>query len=902
MALNLIKKLQSIFGQKIINQIESNFEDIEQYADTNESYKKTHGSTEKNAHTTEQILHILEDGLKSTSSDELKYQRQQIKELVLGHNGNGISELTAARTSMDAKRFGTLDNRLYHDFLKEKNEREAADADLLAKIQRNVNVDDFGADPTGKVDSSEAFKKALGNGGVTVNLSAGTYLLDKGIKLPNYSRLVGQGQDISTIKLSTKAPRETIAITNLKMSGEAKCISVEHLAVNGNKTARFPNEQHEYNGATYYHPKPSGGSLSSNIRFAGVTKGFAKDVKSYDAILHCIDVTHASDTYYNKGDGQRVPEELESKYIWIENCETYGQGDDGITTHHSRYIFINNCYSYKPKAYHGNSNGIEVDDGSQKVYLEGNTTYHNHCGIEIKAHDDSSAPNGIYVNGHVSKDDARSYVLRHIGHHRSKTDDKSKTAYNVVLDNCMAITPFQNNVYHGWTPRALTVSAYRNVQVNNFIAIGDDRFTYGEPVCTIQFMAENIVYNNFNIMNFRNAGQDIRILGGDNRGRNYTISNSNFYRSSNKCAIQDGGRVYTTKVTGCNFTGNGTGTAIQGYNSKMQIYGVSCEGYAHAAKLNAEVYDYMPVRMNGGVTIGSTGSHANAKRAAVIASTGGSNAHEDRTFNIGSSRKTQAYGSRSGNIGSTNSQTIKGKHSQLILASKNVKSKNSFVTVGGYSEGTQASDKNIKYELSSFSGDLTLSGKLKQDNADIAELMESQSGQPIEMGMIVTLDGDKVRKAQQGDFPIGIISGTASLVSNDKSFHHKDRFLKDEYGVIVTETKEVLNYDKEGNEYPEYREIPVKNPNYIEDIEYKPRSERPEWNTVGMIGQIYTNVEKNVVAGDFISGRAGIGYKDYEKGRGIVMEVTTPYTEERGCAIALVLWGLDNGIRKVSAR
>lgn len=72
-----------------------------------------------------------------------------------------------------------------------------------------------------------------------VTLSAGTYLLDKGLKLPNYTRLVGQGQDISTIKLSTKAPRETIALTNLKMSGEARCISIEDLAVNGNKKKDF---------------------------------------------------------------------------------------------------------------------------------------------------------------------------------------------------------------------------------------------------------------------------------------------------------------------------------------------------------------------------------------------------------------------------------------------------------------------------------------------------------------------------------------------------------------------------------------------------------------------------------------------------------------------------------------
>ncbi|MFG0935311.1 peptidase G2, partial [Staphylococcus sp. 231237_7MaSpsaltlick] len=133
-----------------------------------------------------------------------------------------------------------------------------------------------------------------------------------------------QGQDISTIKLSTKAPRETIALTNLKMSGEARCISIEDLAVNGNKKERFPGQTPTGAGAPYDYETPSGGSLSSNIRYAGVKKAFVKNVKSYDAMLHGIDITYASDSYYNEGDGKRVPIALESMYIWIENCETYG--------------------------------------------------------------------------------------------------------------------------------------------------------------------------------------------------------------------------------------------------------------------------------------------------------------------------------------------------------------------------------------------------------------------------------------------------------------------------------------------------------------------------------------------------------------------------------------------------
>ncbi|MGX5789883.1 peptidase G2 autoproteolytic cleavage domain-containing protein [Staphylococcus equorum] len=886
MSLNLIKKLHSVFGQKIVNQVESNFEDIESYTDRNESYKVSHKNTEKKAHNTTQIIHKMVDGLETLTSDELKYQREQIAELVLGHNGNGIQELTASRTSMDAKRFPDLSNRLYHDFLKEKNDREKADAELKAMIQRNVNVDDYGGDPTGTKDSSEAFKKALGSGGVTVNLSAGTYLLDKGIKLPNYTRLVGQGQDISTIKLSKKAPRETIAITNLKMSGEAKCISIENLAVNGDKMNRFPEGNDDYMGSN-----PSGGSLSSNIRFAGVTKGFVQNVKSYDPLLHCIDVTFASDDYFYKGDGVRVPEELESKYIWIENCEAYGFGDDGITTHHSRYLFISNCYSHSPKPNHGNANAFEIDDGSQFVIMTANTSYKSYGGIEIKAHATSSASHGIVVNGHISIKDCRSYNPRHIGHHHATTD-VSKTAKSIVLNDCIALFPYKNGVYKNADPRALVISAYRNIAVNNFTAIGDSSFTSGQPAIAIQFMSGNVVLNNININGFRNASADIKVNGGANKGKNIIFSNINIFQSSNKGGIVGGAKVQGMKIIGANLQGNGTGNGIESYNNLVEVIGCSATGYANNAFIANEKYSVVPTVVKGGFSGGSTGSAAVAPQSAILASTGNSRAYDTRSYVLGSGDSSIARGSRSSVTNSLQSETSKGNHTQMVFNSNRVKAVKNYHVVAGYADKGGPSEKNIKYDLSTYTGTITLAGKLKQDNADIAELMESQSGQPIEMGMIVALDGSKVRKSQQGDRDIGVISGTASLVSNDKSFHHKDRYLKDEYGVVMTEHKEVTYTDDEGIEHSEWRDIPVDNPDYVEDLEYKSRSERLEWNTVGMLGQIYTNVEKDVRAGDFISGRAGIGFKDYENGRGIVMEITSEYTDERGCAIALVLWGV----------
>ncbi|TJX95198.1 peptidase G2 autoproteolytic cleavage domain-containing protein [Staphylococcus haemolyticus] len=880
-------KLHSLFGSDFISQVEQNFETIKSWADKKDNEYQNHVTNQKNAHKSSQIKHTIKSGQDVNLQDHERYQDEQITNLVLGHNGDGVQELRASRTSMDAQNFDDLSNRLYHDFLRENNEREKLRAELFKKIQRIVNVDDFGGDPTGQKDSTKAFQDALGTGNVLVTMSAGTYLTT-GIKMPNNSRLVGQGKDITTIKFMDSTPAENIGITNLKMSGNAKNISLENFTFDGNK---FRQDK---------KLKPTGGSRSSNIRFAGVTNGYIYNVKSHSALLHCIDVTYANDDYYYEGDGNRVPYALESKHIHIDNCETYACGDDSITTHHSRYITITNCYAHHPTITGGNNNGIEIDDGSQFVFLSDNRTEGNFGGVEIKAHAPASASRCVFVNNHLSIEDTRAYNIRHIGHHRAKTDAKSKTAYDVSLNNCVALRPKYNGVYPGTTPRALLISAYKNVSVNNFTAIGDSDFSKlangktdsNLPAIAVQFMAENVILNNITVTGFTTAGQDIKFFGGDNRGERFILSNVNIYNSSPKVGIASGGGIYDLKIINGNLKGRGTGNGIETYNNTTVISGITADDYSNAAVIANEKYKTVPTVLKGGLSAGSTGSAAVDPRSVVLATTGNSRAYSPRSFVLGSGMSSKAYGSRSGIINSLSSETDKEAHTQTVFNSRNVKSPGSYRVVAGYSSTGSPSTSNIKVDLNTLQGNLNLAGKLTQNNADIAELFESQSGQSIELGTIVTLDGDKIRKAQPNDEPIGVISGTAALVANDKTYHHKDRYLQNEYGMTLTKRVQREFEDVDGNPVFEWRDEPIENPNYNEDLPYVSRSERPEWNTVGLIGQIYTNVEKDVIAGDLINGKAGIGYKDNVNGKGRVMAVTTPYNEERGFAIALVLWGV----------
>ncbi len=857
-------------GQKFRKMIIENFRYIDykfsQYRDIFNKHK-----SEKHAHDAKNIDYKL-----TNVSDHLDYQRSQIRRLVLGHNGDGIQELTDSHVAIDSTPFNVLSERLYYDFNKINQTMESNYNTLNKKIERIINVNDYGADPTGQTDSTEAFKKAFGNGGRHIHMTEGTYIVS-GLKLPSNTILSGEGYIATTIKLSDDAPAEAIAITNLDMNGVAENIGVEGLLVDGNRTRQ---------GGTL---KAAGGSLSSGIRLAGVKNGFVKNVKTKNTLLHGIDVTYASDEYSYAGDGVRVPRHLESEYIWIDNCESTGFGDDGITTHHSRYLFISNSYSHHPFG-KGNSNGIEIDDGSQYVYLDNNITEENFGGLEIKGHEPTSAASHVFVNNHISINDNRSYNIRHIGHHKA-SDTQSKTAYDVMLNNCTAVTPYMNEVYPGSTPRAMVISAFRNVQINNFTAIGDGTFTAGQPVIAIQYRAENVTFNGLNIRGFKNASADVQIYGGANRPKKITISNFNIIDSSSNKGIANGSRVYDTKIIGGNMQGQGTGTAIFSYNNNTEIIGVMAEKYANQADLAGKLYKTMPTVAKGGFSGGTTGGGAIAQRSAVIASTGGSYAHSDRSTVIGSGDNSHAYGSRSAVINSLESETLPGSYCQTIVNSRGVKSPGNYHFLLGY--GLNGADyANTTIDMSSTSGNIKTKGTVSsgQNFGDYAEYFESQSGQAIPNGTIVTLDGRYIRKAQIGDKPIGVISGTAGVILGDQMFHHKDKFLKDEFGVTLTEWQTKEWQDDEGNWYSEEVEVPIPNPDYIEyEDDYIPRSERPEWNVVGLVGQVFTRFKGELKPNDYIKSDNGVGVRDNVNGHYRVLEITTPYDIEKGYGVAVVL-------------
>jgi hypothetical protein len=120
--------------------------------------------------------------------------------------------------------------------------------------------------------------------------------------------------------------------------------------------------------------------------------------------------------------------------------------------------------------------------------------------------------------------------------------------------------------------------------------------------------------------------------------------------------------------------------------------------------------------------------------------------------------------------------------------------------------------------------------------ADYAEYFEWVDGNPENedrVGYFVTFeDGRYIRKANEGDYILGIVSGNPCVLGNhDECWLGKNKM--DEWGRFVYVTgKEVDPLTGKEVEYTTYDV----NPDYDPTTEYIPRSERSEWSAVGMLG------------------------------------------------------------------
>ncbi len=131
-----------------------------------------------------------------------------------------------------------------------------------------------------------------------------------------------------------------------------------------------------------------------------------------------------------------------------------------------------------------------------------------------------------------------------------------------------------------------------------------------------------------------------------------------------------------------------------------------------------------------------------------------------------------------------------------------------------------------------YDGNVYSKAAYNTTGADYAEYFEWADGNLCSedrTGLFVTLEGDKIKPAGEGDYILGVISANPSVIGNSDE-HWMGKFKMDRFKRYCIQG----NTSEDGEISTGY----VLNDGYDKDKEYVHRADRPEWDTVGLLGQL----------------------------------------------------------------
>jgi len=140
----------------------------------------------------------------------------------------------------------------------------------------------------------------------------------------------------------------------------------------------------------------------------------------------------------------------------------------------------------------------------------------------------------------------------------------------------------------------------------------------------------------------------------------------------------------------------------------------------------------------------------------------------------------------------------------------------------GNGTGTSAAERSNAFSVLT-NGNCYAQGAFAGGGADYAEWFEGDPDLPI--GASVVIQEGRVVQAQAGDEPVGVVRSPraeVSVVGNAYEHYWRGKYAVDEDGGRVL--------DDQG--------FPVISEAYNSDLPYVPRSQRPEWKLVGLLGQV----------------------------------------------------------------
>lgn len=284
---------------------------------------------------------------------------------------------------------------------------------------------------------------------------------------------------------------------------------------------------------------------------------------------------------------------------------------------------------------------------------------------------------------------------------------------------------------------------------------------------------------------------------------------------------------------GCETTANDNYSHAEGYKTMAHNQSSHAEGWYTTAS------GYNGSHAEGQNTLAS-GNTSHAEGIWTIASASYSHAEGSSTKASGDSSHAEGfYTTANGDCSHVAGEYTLANYCQTVVGRYNISKgatykytvNSGYFIVGSGSDSAKANCFRAT-ETNTYGMTYSPSGA---DYAEMFEWLDSNTNNEDRIGKFVTIDGDKIKLATSNDdYILGVISGNPSVMGNTYDDQWQGMFETDIYGRPI--------YEKQERELEDgikvYDDIQKVNPNYDNTQEYIPRSERPEWDAVGLVGKL----------------------------------------------------------------
>lgn len=268
-----------------------------------------------------------------------------------------------------------------------------------------------------------------------------------------------------------------------------------------------------------------------------------------------------------------------------------------------------------------------------------------------------------------------------------------------------------------------------------------------------------------------------------------------------------------TKAINANAHAEGRNTTASGLNTHAEGNNTTASGsYSHAEGSATKAERDCAHSEGNGTTASGMNSHAEGSNTKASGHSGHSEGYKTTALD---------YQHAGGHYNNTTTATIS--------TYTGTGTGTSFV-IGNGTENALSNAFRINDNGEVFAKSATIS-----TGADYAEYFEWEDENPEKedrRGYFVTLNNKKIKLAQPGDYILGIVSGFPSVIGNGDE-EWMGRYIFDDFGTPIYEEfvyEDLITGEKKtGTKWKE-------NPDYDKERPYIQRSERPEWDAVGMLG------------------------------------------------------------------